>query len=247
MPVAGLIAQAGVTLREDEFHAFGRLARLDPDELEGLLMSVDDFVDQVASATSVSGLTSVEREDLLERFGLFGIRRSVDLVRTGGARRRAASPTSSSRSSGLANLRRLLMQQFAGRRDVLKARAALAVIDDVLRSDHRDGSDALATELERITAGAHDLVELRVLDLVRSGAIPVREEERDAVERLLGAEGAGRRLVSGFPPTPRLQRCGPRRSTPRHAGSGEPRTRSLNRRSPTRRGCSFVRARAYSS
>ncbi len=190
VPVAGLIAQAGVTLREDEFHAFGLLARLGPDELESLLMSVDDFVDQDPSATSVSGLTSVEREDLLERFGLFGIRRSVDLVRTGGA------PTSSRLAdelvalSGLANLRRLLMQQFAGRRDVLKARAALAVVDDVLRTDHRDGSDALGAELERITAGAHDLVELRVLDLVRSGAIPVREEERDAVERLLGAEGA---------------------------------------------------------
>ena len=89
VPVAGLIAQAGVTLREDEFHAFGLLAGLGPDDLESLLMSVDDFVDQDPVATSVSGLTSVEREDLLERFGLFGIRRSVDLVRTGGA------PTSS--------------------------------------------------------------------------------------------------------------------------------------------------------
>ena len=46
VPVAGLIAQAGVTLREDEFHAFGLLARLGPDDLESLLMSVDDFVDQ---------------------------------------------------------------------------------------------------------------------------------------------------------------------------------------------------------
>jgi len=200
VPVAGLIAQAGVTLREDEFHAFGVLARLAPDELEGLLLSVDDFVDTDPSATSVSGLTSVEREDLLDRFGLFGIRRSVDLVRTG------AAPTSSRLAdelvalSGLANLRRLLMQQFAGRRDVLKARAALAVIDDVLRTDHRDGSDALGAELERITAGAHDLVELRVLDLVRSGAIPVREEERDAVERLLGAEGARPASRLGLPP-----------------------------------------------
>jgi hypothetical protein len=189
MPVAGLIAQAGVTLREDEFNAFERLAQLGP-ELEGLLMSVDDFVDSDASAMSVSGLTSVEREELLERFGLFGIRRSIDLVRSGGA------PTSSRLAdelvalSGLAGFRKLLVQQFAGRRDVLKARAALTAIDDVLRSDHRDGSDALGAELERITAGAHDLVELRVLDLVRSGVIPVRDDERDAVERLLGAEGA---------------------------------------------------------
>ena len=91
------------------------------------------------------------------------------------------------------------MQQFAARRDVLKARAALAVIDDVLRTDHRDGSDALAAELERITAGAHDLVELRVLDLVRSGAIPVREEERDSVERLLGAEGSRPAARLGLP------------------------------------------------
>ena len=129
------------------------------------------------------------------------------------------------------------MQQFAGRRDVLKARAALAVVDDVLRTDHRDGSDALGAELERITAGAHDLVELPRARSRPLGAIPVREEERDAVERLLGRKALGRRLVSGSRPTPRLPRCEPRCSTPRRAGSGEPRTRSRNRRSPMRRGC----------
>ena len=109
------------------------------------------------------------------------------------------------------------MQQFAGRRDVLKARAALAVVDDVLRTDHRDGSDALGAELERITAGAHDLVELRVLDLVRSGAIPVREEERDAVERLLGAEGA--RPASRLGLAGRLVACRGARRLARHRGS----------------------------
>ena len=191
VPVAGLIAQAGVTLREDEFHAFGLLARLGPDDLESLLMSVDDFVDQDPSATSVSGLTSVEREDLLERFGLFGIRRSVDLVRTGGA------PTSSRLADELvaaewpcepaeaadAAVRRTARRaEGAGRaRGRSTTCCAPTIVTDPMRS---------AAELERITAGAHDLVELRVLDLVRSGAIPVREEERDAVERLLGAEGA---------------------------------------------------------
>ena len=73
------------------------------------------------------------------------------------------------------------------------------MIDDVLRTDHRDGSDAVAAELERITAGAHDLVELRVLDLVRSGAIPLRDEERDSVERLLGAEGSRPAARLGLP------------------------------------------------
>ena len=46
-------------------------------------MSVDDFVDPETPAASVSGLTSMEREELLERFGLFGIRRSIDIVRDG--------------------------------------------------------------------------------------------------------------------------------------------------------------------
>ncbi len=83
VPVAGLIAQAGMTLREDEFHAFELLARLAPADLEAVLMSVDDFVDPETPAASVSGLTSVERQELLERFGLFGIRRSVEMVRAG--------------------------------------------------------------------------------------------------------------------------------------------------------------------
>ena len=57
----------------------------------------------------------MEREELLERFGLFGIRRSIDLVREG------ATPTSTRLAealialSGLGDLRRLLMQQFAAR------------------------------------------------------------------------------------------------------------------------------------
>ena len=199
VPVAGLIAQAGVTLREDEFHAFERLARLTPDDLEQLLLSVDDFVDVDAGATSRSGLTSVEREELLERFGLFGIRRSVDAVRSGRAQTSTRLADELVALSGLAELRRLLVQQFAARRDVLKARGALSAIDGVLRADPRDGSEALGAELERITAGAHDLVELRVLDLVRSGAIPLREEELDAVERLLGSEGSRPAARLGLP------------------------------------------------
>ena len=132
----------------------GLLASL-PSDLDALLVSVDDFVDPEASSTTISGLTSVEREDLLERFGLFGIRRSVDLVRAGPGPYVDASRRGAGGAGWLADLRRLLMQQFAARRDVLKARAALAVVDDVSRTDHRDGSDALAAELERITAGAH--------------------------------------------------------------------------------------------
>ena len=104
-------------------------------ELERLLVSVDDFVDPGGPAP----LTSVERTELLERFGLFGIRASVDLVARG------AAPTSSRMAeelvslSGLTGLRRLLMQQFGARRDVLKARAALVVLDDVFRADPRGG------------------------------------------------------------------------------------------------------------
>jgi hypothetical protein len=71
-----------------------------------------------------------------------------------------------------------------GRSEVLKARSALAVIDECLPAD-----SALAGEAERIRASAHEFVELRLLHLIRSDRLPGTAEQLAEMDRLLGGAG----------------------------------------------------------
>jgi hypothetical protein len=48
-----------------------------------------------------------------------------------------------------------------------------------------------AAEAERIRAGAHELVELRLLHQVRSGRLPATDAQLAEMDRLLGGHGGG--------------------------------------------------------
>ncbi len=79
VPVAGLLAQSGATLREAEYKALDAIAGASHEEAESLFLSADRFV----SAQTPIALTTMEREHLMDRLGLFGIRLSVSLIRQG--------------------------------------------------------------------------------------------------------------------------------------------------------------------
>jgi hypothetical protein len=133
----------------------------------------------------------MEREHLMDRLGLFGIRLSVSLIRQGVASNATTLSTELVRRSGLLELREVLLSQFAQRRDVLKARSALLALEVVLHERSVPGSDVLATELERITSGAHEFAEIRLLNALRAGGVKVKPAEAEEMERLLGAQGGG--------------------------------------------------------
>jgi voltage-gated potassium channel Kch len=170
-------------LRQDEFRAFQLLAAAPPEELQRLLLSADRFV---GLATDVA-IDSESRHVLLERFGVFGIRVAVELVRRGEVTTAPDLATALRRLSGLDDLRQVLHSQFAARREVLKARAGLVALDAVLRRSPTAASDRLAAEAERIEAGAHEIAELRLLNALRSGALDL--PDADVAERLLANEG----------------------------------------------------------
>jgi hypothetical protein len=163
LPVAGLLAVTGETLREAEYAALAKLAAAEDPPLEKLLVSVDRFVN---SPTTV--LTSIEREALLDRLGLFGIRLAAGLVREGRAPTSGKLSAALVEHSGLDALRNVLLSQFAERRDVLKARSGLLAVEGAVRASPAPGSDALMNEVERITAGAHEFQEIRLLNALRS-------------------------------------------------------------------------------
>ena len=110
VPVAGLVAEAGASLTEQEFQALRTIARLPRPQVDALLLTVDRFVD-----TELDELTPMERELLLERFGVFGIRLSVSLIRLGAADHARMLADELWRRSGVEELRLLLGTVFAER------------------------------------------------------------------------------------------------------------------------------------
>ena len=196
VPVAGLLAQSGATLREAEFKALYTIANAPRDDAEALFLSADRFV----QAETPIPLTNMEREHLLDRFGLFGVRLAVALIRQGAATTATALSSELVRRSGLNELKDVLLSQFAARRDVLKARSALLALEAVLQEHRIPGRDVLATELERITSGAHEFAEIRLLNALRAGGIKVKPAEAAEMERLLGAEGGAIHTRLGLSP-----------------------------------------------
>ncbi len=183
VPVAGLLGAAGATLREDEYRALAVVAAEPMSSVVELLLTADRFA---ASAP--------EREGLLRRLGLFGVRLSVRLIREGAVRDSADLARALTGHSGIDKLREVFTAQFVGRSEVLKARSALAVLDECLST-----GSALAGDAERIRASAHEFVELRLLHLVRSGRLPGTDEQLAEMDLLLGGAGGAAHSRLGLP------------------------------------------------
>jgi hypothetical protein len=192
VPVAGLLAETAVTLTEVEVAQLRRIADLPVRQAEELLLSADRF----AQAMPELGLTSIEREELLARFGLFGVRLTSTLLR----REVATTATELSRElaerSGLNHLREIIGSLFFERRDVLKSRSALLALAETTRACVRPGSEAVAASVEEIMASAHPFNELRVLSSLRAGWVTGKADVVAELEQLIGGSGSsiGQRL-----------------------------------------------------
>jgi len=194
VPVAGLLAQSARTLRQADFEALQLLASLDRPARERMMLSADRF----RRAAEPEGLTEEARASLLERYGLFGIRLAMVLVRNG-----FGEPTplahELARRSGLDPLLELLECQFQARAEALKARTALAAVDNLLASRPRQGTGLLAASLERLQANAHEFRELRLLAALRTTGVELAPKLAAEAERLIGGQGAAASQRLGVP------------------------------------------------
>ncbi|NUS35937.1 MAG: GTP-binding protein [Pseudarthrobacter sp.] len=195
VPVAGLLAQSARTLRQSDFESLELLARMDRAARERMMLSADRF----RRSSDTQGLTEEARASLLERYGLFGIRLAAVLINNG-----FADPTplahELARRSGLNPLLELLDRQFLARAEALKARTAVAAVENLLRSRPRPDTEALAAALERLQAGAHEFRELRLLADLRTGGVDMRAELAAEAERLIGGRGTAVPLRLGLAP-----------------------------------------------
>lgn len=186
VPVAGLLGQAGSSLTESEFKALARIASAPETDAAALLLSVD----RLATAETPIELLPVERQHLLDRLGLFGVRLATHLIASGRATTAGSLASALVAESGIDELKHVLLVQFARRRDVLKARTALLVLDTLLQDETSADAVRLAADVEEVQARAHEFAELRLLNLLRTGAVKLRADDVPEVERLIGASGA---------------------------------------------------------
>jgi hypothetical protein len=185
LPVAGLLAHASATLREAEYALLNTLARGPREAADELLLTADRFL----SRPSVIALTELEREHLLDRLGLFGVRLGVELIRTAVVHNAGELAAELGRRSGLDRLRSVILTQFEQRSRILKSRSALAVLNEVLRTDGCRDSAELRAAAEELTASTHEFEELRLLDAVRSGIVELPPDRLAELDQLLGGSG----------------------------------------------------------
>ncbi|HAG58529.1 MAG TPA: GTP-binding protein [Arthrobacter bacterium] len=195
VPVAGLLAQSARSMRQSDFESLQLLAGIDRSDRERIMLSADRFV----RASVPAGLGAEARASLLERFGLFGIRLGVVLIR-GGFNEPTPLAHELARRSGLNPLLDLVARQFQARAAALKARTALVGLETLLRTSPREGGGPLAAALERLQANAHEFRELRLLATIRTAGVPLSSELAAEAERLIGGWGADAALRMGLAP-----------------------------------------------
>lgn len=185
VPVSALLAQAGTTMREDDLAALRAIAGAGAEVLDDLLLDASGF--ERERAIDPGGVGAARRRELLDRFGLCGLRISLQLLRDGQVHSASALARALVAMSGLDQLREVLATRFAPRRELLKARTALRALDEMLAGDPT--ATGLASEVEALTAGAHELSEVSLLDALQHTDLGFSSNDAADAERVLGGRG----------------------------------------------------------
>jgi replication fork clamp-binding protein CrfC len=184
VPVSGLLAMTARTLRQGEFVALKQLAGSDPAELNKALLSVDRFV----RPDSPLPVDAPIRAQLLERFGMFGIRISIAVLAAGVADATSLANELLERS-GLVALRDVIDQQFAQRSDMLKAHTALVSLRRFVEAHPVLATPYVIADIDPLLADTHAFEELRLLSLLSSRTTTLKEDEISALRRIVGGSG----------------------------------------------------------
>ena len=203
VPVSGLLALTARTLRQSEFVALEKLAGVDSTELTKAMLSVDRFVREDTTLP----VDAATRAALLDRFGMFGIRISIAVLRAGVSDSVALADELLDRS-GLVALREVIDQQFAQRSDLLKAHTALLTLREIVTRNPIPATPHILADIEPLLADTHAFEELRLLSALRSRPTTLNPDEMASLRRLIGGSGADPASRLGL--TPETADDGPR-------------------------------------
>ena len=184
VPVSGLLALTARTLRQSEFIGLRKLAGADPAELNKAMLSVDRFV----RADSPLPVDAGTRAQLLDRFGMFGIRISIAVLAAGVADAAGLADELLERS-GLVALRDVIDQQFAQRSDMLKAHTALVSLRRFVQAFPIHATPYIIADIHPLLADTHAFEELRLLSQLLSRPTTLNEDETASLRRIIGGSG----------------------------------------------------------
>ena len=184
VPVAGLLALAGQSLRQSEFANLRKVAALPPDRLAALMVSTDRFI----SAEADDLPSPRDRTDLVHRLGMFGIRLALAVIQMG-----VTDATTLAdelvRHSGLDELKRVIDVHCRRRHPQLKAHAVLLGLQQLFADRPVPEAEQLAETVDELLADPHPFQEMKLLGRVSSPASPCVLSDRAEMERLLGGSG----------------------------------------------------------
>lgn len=195
VPVSGLLALTARTLRQSEFTALEKLAGVEPAELTKAMLSVDRFVREDAALP----VDSATRAALLDRFGMFGLRISIAVLRAGISDSVALADELLERS-GLIALRDVIDQQFAQRSELLKAHTALLSLRQFVQANPIFATPHILADVDPLLADTHAFEELRLLSQLRSRTTTLNDDEMASLRRLVGGSGTDAASRLGLQP-----------------------------------------------
>ncbi|EHB55734.1 isoniazid inducible protein IniC [Mycolicibacterium rhodesiae JS60] len=198
VPVSGLLALTARTLRQSEFAALEKLAAVDTAELNKAMLSVDRFVREDSSLP----VDAQTRAQLLDRFGMFGIRISIAVLRSGITDSVSLADELLERS-GLVALRDVIDQQFAQRSELLKAHTALVSLRRFVELHPITATPYIIADIDPLLADTHAFEELRLLSQLRSRPTTLTEDEMVSLRRMIGGSGTDPASRLGLAPEAR--------------------------------------------
>ncbi len=184
VPVSGLLALTARTLRQSEFAALQKLAGVEPAALNTAMLSADRFVRDDPTLP----VDSATRAQLLDRFGMFGLRISLALLRAGVDDADSLAADLLERS-GLVALREVIDQHFAQRSDQLKSHTALVALRRFVQRHPTPATPRILADIEPLLADTHAFEELRLLSQLRSRPTTLTEDEMASLRRIIGGSG----------------------------------------------------------
>lgn len=185
VPVAGLLGMGAMTLRQADFAAFAALAARPNAETERLLVTAERFI-----TSRDEGLPSERvRMDLVDRFGMYGIRLSIALLR-GGIGDAPELSAELLRRSGLEELRRVIDVHFTQRTTELKEHSVMLALHQLLRQHAVAGSEELLIDVDQHMAASHTSTEMQLAGRIASGRLSLPDDLASELERLVGGRGS---------------------------------------------------------
>lgn len=200
VPVAGLMGTGAMTLRQADFAVLGDLAAHPPEATGSLLISGERFI------TAKDEWLPPERTriDLVDRFGMYGIRLALAALR-GGVSDASELSEELLRRSGLDELRRVIDVHFRQRQSELKAHSIVLALHKLLRHHPAAGADQLLVQADAHMVKAHTFTEMQLIGRIAGGKLNLPDETVAGLERLIGGRGSDAQVRLGLENTADVQ------------------------------------------